>query len=265
MVGGHWQQPAVRHAPHERRLITKDWARLLKESERFDAALLVDSLGAMLLPHVRLDMVRRTATEAIRLRTLELRLDHPSADAIDDADAAADRLANTLKRIDARQGEGVEPAAAAIAVLARPDYPAACALAQKITSPAEVLEQVILSLRLPHHDVDTTIQLIMDGVSVTEAVATGAVLGDRHWWPGPLRELALDHVRGGRKLGPLVECLDGLGFSNLSPMQQRAALRLLNSPGNPYGLDPNAIAAAVRGVSLKDGDGIPDLWRPAGS
>lgn len=262
MASGHTQQPKHDHSVPGRRLARPEWAELIGAGDRFDEVLFVDGLGATLLTHVRLQMVRRAATEAIRLRTEHLRAQQPSSDLVDDADAAADRLQNTLKHMDAKQGEGVEPAARVIAMLTHREYVAACFDAQDIVAPAEIVDLALQALRLPRLDSDTSIKLIMNRVTVKDAVSVGVVLGERYWWPRPLRELAVDHVRSGRPIGPLVDCLDGLGFSNLTPMQQRAALRLLTSPSNPYGMDPNAIAAVVRGVALDD-DLAAELRRPA--
>lgn len=243
----------------ERPLTATEWAALTHASAELDTAWLVDNVGGALLTHVKRQLVRRAATDAVRLRVLELR--SPGRRQTDDADAAADRLANTLTRMNEQQDEDVEPAATAIALLTRGEYAAACAAAQAFVKPYELAEHVVHALHLPRHDSAVSIALIMEGVAVPTALEVGSILGERGWWPEPLRRLVVGHVRAGNAIGPLTGCLDELGFANLSPMQQRAALALLSSPGNPYGLDGVAIAAAVRGVAVGDERPRVDMWR----
>jgi len=240
----------------EPRVSASLWSALLG-ARPLDRAVLVETLGDALLDHVVSPMLRRAADDALRLRLTALLAEDPRrpapapahlADLQRNADGAAAKLRNALNRLTESRGAEVEPAAHAMAVLTGADPADACAAAQVPLRATEVVAHALAALGLRGLDPVEVLALARAGIAVQQALTLAELLATRRWWPKRLREFALDSVSAGRDAAAVVACMDDLGFAQLSPWQQRAALALLGGPESRYGLDGTAAAAEVRGI-----------------
>lgn len=216
-----------------------------------DEAILLEEVGDLVVALIARPLPRRAAADALRLRVEALRSSDPTATT--NAASATQRLRDVLLRVDEQRGTTSEPAGDVVVTLTGGDLAGGCVAAARLVEPRLVVGAVLHARHLLDVPAYEVTRLLEQGLGVAEAVRLGTLLGQRQWWPAPLREFAFAGVQSGRPIDALVQCLDELGFSQLNIRQQGVALALLVDPHSPYGLDGTAIGAAARGISMDGG------------
>lgn len=228
---------------------------LLELATPRDKAAIVERTGARLCEHVRRPLVRRAVDDAIRSRCdqyVGAGTANDQARRDDDADSASDRLRYTLDRMRRVQEEEIEPEAGVVLELCGPDLALGLHVAQAVLGPSAMLTIVLPALRGEGYDRSVLDELIAGGTPVTEGLPIARALKSYSWWPLSMRRSVLDFVREGGQVQDVLDCFNDLAFSRLTPLQQRAALNMLQSREAGYDLDGTAVAAAVLGITLPE-------------
>lgn len=233
------------------------WAQFPLASERFDAAYVVEGLGDLIEVHVKAPLLRQEVKIAMEvvIRHLHRR---SSAELVVRAEAARERLATTLDRIEQRSGGGISTVEAAAVLLAlRGDCPGAAAAAEPFVEFHSLLRLFVTALRLERFDIPLTMRLIERGQQPVEAIRAGYLLGRYSWWPSWLLHVVTERALAGTLDEATIEALDKCAYAALSPTQASLARKLLNG-------DPALIATAAQrlaqmgeedaGRRLREGD-----------
>jgi len=203
------------------------WARFPEASDRFDAAMVVDGLGDLLIPRIAAPLLRQEA----RLATdVVVRwLNRPQSKELETwAHAADERLANTLRRFAERatsemsitESEALSPAL-------HGEYAKAAALAEPIVGTTPLLRLFVTALRLEYFDIPLAMRLIERGQNPEQAIRSGFLIGKYGWWPSWLVQVVMDRALAGTLDEETIHALDRCAFAELTPFQARLARRLL--------------------------------------
>jgi hypothetical protein len=233
------------------------WARLCELSERFDHAYVVEGLGDLIDRKVTAPLLRQEVRIAVDVMTRHLNR-KSSAELAERAEAARNRLATTLERIEERSGGGVSTVEASVISLALlGDYPGAAAAAGPIVGSAPVEELFVTGLRLERFDIPMALRLIEGGQQPHEAIRSGRLLGRYSWWPAWLLRVVTERALAGKLDEAMIEALDKCAYAALSPAQANLARKLLSG-------DTGLIATAAQrlaqmgeedaGERLREGD-----------
>ena len=233
------------------------WAQFPDASERFDAAMVVDGFGDLLVGRISAPLLRQEARLAVDV--VVRYLNRPtSAELKTWATAAATRLADTLRRFEERAtGDHSIAEASAISLALQGDYASAAAAAEPIVGTMPLLRLFVTSLRLEYFDIPLALRLIEGGQSPEQAIGSGFLIGKYSWWPSWLLRVVTERALAGTLDPETILALDRCAYAELSPFQARLARRLLDG-------ETDLIATAAQrleglgehnaAVLLRDGD-----------
>jgi len=229
------------------------WEQFLAVEGHLDAAYLVEGFGDLIERKIQAPLLRREARIATEVVVRYLNRVQ-SEDLADRAHAAAERLANTVKRMDERSSgvtSTLETAALSHALQGR--YADAAAAAEPFIGTAALERLFVTALRLERFDIPIALRLLEAGRSPAEAVESGTLVGRYSWWPSWLLRTVTERALAGRLDQDTIEALDKCAYAELSPAQARLARRLL---GGDTGL---IAASAERLETLGEGEAADRL------
>jgi hypothetical protein len=216
----------VDHAPRARD--EHWWAEFPESSERFDAALVVDGLGDLLIGRITAPLLRQEAR--IAADVVVRWLNRPASKELEAwAHGAAERLADTLHRFtDRATSDSSVAEVAALNHALHGEYAKAAAAAAPIVGTMPVLQLYVTALRLEYFDIPLALRLIEGGQSPRQAIQSGFLIGKYGWWPAWLLKIVTERALAGRLDTETITALDRCAFAELSPFQARLARRLLD-------------------------------------
>ncbi|MDR7273756.1 hypothetical protein [Catenuloplanes atrovinosus] len=233
------------------------WAELLAASAQFDAPYFVEELTTALAPRITNPLVRREIELAAA--TVNRHLLRPLDEYLaDDAQAARQRLRNTLDRVDADSTRLTE--AWVINAAVGGDYPGAAAGAEPLLGAQPTLLLAMTALRLERFDTELAVNLLAAGRSPEEAIRYGGLVGRYAWWPKWLLEIGARRAMDGTLNEGVITALDACAFAKLTAAQTHIARKLLS--GDERALRTAAehldtIGEATAAEELRNGDLTP--------
>ena len=233
------------------------WAQFQDASERFDAAMLVDGLGDLIVRRIAAPLLRQEAKLAadVVVRYLNRPIS-PELQAW--ASAAAARLSTTLQRFDERSTGVVSTVeATALSHALNGEYAKAATAAEAFVGTMPLLRLFVTALRLEYFDIPLVLRLIEGGQPPELAIRSGFLIGKYSWWPSWLLRIVSERALAGTLDTATIEALDTCAYAELSPFQARLARRLLDGEADLI----KTAAQRLRGlgeheaaVRLVDGD-----------
>jgi hypothetical protein len=212
------------HAPHP----AEWWAQFPEASERFDAALLVDGFGDLLVRRITAPLLRQEA----RLATdVVVRwLNKPASKELETwAHAAAARLADAVRRFnDSPTSTASTEEAQVLSLALKGDFAEAAEGAEPMVGFMPLLRLFVTSLRLEYFDIPLTLRLLDSGQNPEQAIRSGFLIGKYGWWPAWLLKVVTERALAGTLDAVTIRALDQCAYAELSPFQARLARRLLD-------------------------------------
>jgi hypothetical protein len=204
------------------------WAQFPEASERFDAALVVDGFGDLLVRRIGAPLLRQEAKLATEV--VVRWLNKPGSAELEAwAHAAAERLAGTVRRFnDSATSTASTEEAEILSLVLKGDYAKAAAAAQDIIGTLPILRLFVTALRLEYFDIPLTLRLIEGGQDPHRAIQSGFLIGKYGWWPSWLLRVVTERALAGRLDPTTISALDRCAYAELSPFQARLARRLLD-------------------------------------
>jgi hypothetical protein len=204
------------------------WAQIPEASERFDAAMVVDGLGDLLVGRITAPLLRQEAR--IATDVVVRWLNRPQSKELEAwAHGAAERLADTLRRFTERAtSESSIAEVAALNMALHGEYAKAAVAAEQSVGTAPVLRLFVTALRLEYFDIPLTLRLIEGGQDPDRAIQSGFLIGKYGWWPSWLLKVVTERALAGTLDPETILALDRCAFAELSPFQARLARRLLD-------------------------------------
>jgi hypothetical protein len=204
------------------------WAQFPEASERFDAAMVVDGFGDLLVGRITAPLLRQEA----RLATdVVVRwLNRPQSKELEAwAHGAAERLTETLRRFSERATfTASTDEAEVLGMVLHGEYAKAAAAAEPMVGTLPLLRLFVTALRLEYFDIPLTLRLIEGGQLPARAIQSGFLIGKYGWWPSWLLRVVTERALAGTLDPPTILALDRCAFAELSPFQARLARRLLD-------------------------------------
>jgi hypothetical protein len=247
----------VSHALHTRHPADW-WEQFLQVSDKFDAAVVAESLSDEIIPKIGSPLLRREAE--IATEVVIRHLNRPSSPELAArAEKAVARLVATVQRLDERstlEDAGIAEAWALCHCL-QERWAEAAAEAEPFVGAQPLLRAFVSALRLERFDIGLTVRLLNSGVVPAAAVQTGLVVGKYGWWPTWLLKIVSERAMNGTLDEETIKALDRCAYAELSPAQARMARRLLN--GEPELVDASAFRLETLGepaaaAKLREGD-----------
>lgn len=234
------------------------WAQFPEVSDRFDAALVAETLSDEIIPKIASALLRREAEIATEI--VIRHLNKPSSEELAArAKKGVQRLVATVERLEERStGEDAGIAETwALCRCLQGDWAEAAAEAEAFVGTAPLLRAFVSALRLEHFDISLTVKLLNAGQVPAAAVRTGQIVGKYGWWPTWLLKIVNERAMAGTLDEDTIAALDNCAYAELSPAQARMARRLLN--GEPDLIDASAyrlegLGEARAAAKLREGD-----------
>ncbi|HEY0001618.1 MAG TPA: hypothetical protein VGB74_14265 [Actinoplanes sp.] len=234
------------------------WTKFAQVSDRFDAALVTESLSELIIPKIESPLLRREAEIAAEVVVRHLNK-VASEELADRAAKATARLVATVSRLEQRStadDTGTSEAYALCHVL-EGRYADAAAEVEPVVGTLPLMRAFVAALRLERFDMALTLRLLKAGQRPDLAVQAGLMMGKYGWWPNWLIKLVTERALAGQLDEQTIQALDRCAYADLSPAQARVARRLLT--GDQMMIDASAhrlesqgeLAAAKR---LREGD-----------
>jgi hypothetical protein len=203
------------------------WTRFMVASDRFDAAYVVEGMGELIAPRISAPLLRREveiATSTV-VRSLTRTA---NADVVEQAEAAALRLATTIKRISERSinEDGLQEAGVMSHALAGRYAAAACA-AEPLTGTPPLLTLFVTAMRLEQFDIPLTMRLLDAGQDPDQAMRSGILVGRFRWWPAWLLRIVTERALAGVLDEAFIAALENCAYASLSSLQAGLARKLL--------------------------------------
>jgi hypothetical protein len=204
------------------------WAQFPAASERFDAALVVDGFGDLLVRRIAAPLLRQEAKLATDV--VVRWLNKPASSELEAwAHAAAGRLSDTVRRFNESATSTASTEEAEILVLVlNGDYAEAAAAAEPMVGFMPLLRLFVTSLRLEYFDIPLTLRLLDAGQEPERAIRCGFLIGKYGWWPAWLLKVVTERALAGTLDPGTINALDRCAYAELSPFQARLARRLLD-------------------------------------
>lgn len=229
------------------------WDQFQQASEKFDLAILTESLGDEIVPKVSSPLLRREAQ--IAHEVMVRHLNKPASEELADrALKGVERLIETVARLEERSGDGFQlREARALIHLLEGKAGDAAHEAEEFVKTAAILRCFVSALRLERFDSNLAVKLLAAGQDPAMALQSGQVIGKYAWWPSWLLKVVTERALAGRLDKDTVTALDRCAYAELSPAQARIAKRLLD--GEESLID----ASAVRLEGLGEADAADKL------
>jgi hypothetical protein len=233
------------------------WAQFAQVSERFDAAIVTEGLGAAINAKIAFSLLRREAE--IATEVVVAHLNKPaSTELAERAEKTVARLVATVERLGERAGEktSVDEAYVLCQVL-QGRFDEAAALMEPVVGTPSLLRIFVSGLRLEHFDTSLTVRLLREGQTPADAIRCGLLVGKYGWWPSWLLKTVTERALAGQLDEETVTALDQCAYADLSPIQARTARRLL--AGDQALMDTcadrlNGLGEHEAAAKLRDGD-----------
>lgn len=205
------------------------WAQFPEVSDRFDGALVTETLADEIIPRIGSPLLRREAE--IASDVVVRHLNRPaSPELAARAAKATARLAATVERLDERSTSEETSTAEAHALCAalQGRFAEAASQAEPFVGTTPLLKAFVSALRLERFDVPLTVKLLRAGQCPAKAVQTGLEIGRYGWWPAWLLTIVTERAMAGALDPGTISALDRCAYAELSPAQARVAGKLLS-------------------------------------
>lgn len=215
-VSGHSSHPA------------EWWAQFPEASDRFDAAIVVDGLGDLLVRRITAPLLRQEAKLATDV--VVRWLNKPASKELETwAHAAAVRLSDTLRRFGERATTTASTEEAEVLALAlHGKHAEAAAAAEPIVGTMPLMRLFVTALRLEYFDIPLALRLLDGGQTPEQAIRSGFLIGKYGWWPSWLLRVVTERALAGTLDATTIHALEQCAYAELTPFQARLARRLLD-------------------------------------
>ncbi|AEV86245.1 hypothetical protein ACWT_5228 [Actinoplanes sp. SE50] len=204
------------------------WDQFQQASDKFDLAILTESLGDEIAPKISSPLLRREAE--IALEVMVRHLNKPASEELAErATKGVQRLVETVARLQERSGDGFElREAQALIHLLEGKTGDAASEAEEFLKSQVILRAFVAALRLERFDSTLAVKLLAAGHDPAAALHSGQVIGKYAWWPSWLLKVVTERAMAGTLDEDTVAALDRCAYAELSPAQARMARRLLD-------------------------------------
>ncbi|SNR82986.1 hypothetical protein SAMN06264365_10648 [Actinoplanes regularis] len=203
------------------------WDQFQQASEKFDLAIITESLGSEISRKISAPLLRREVEAALELRVRHL--NKPQAKELAERSASSvERLVATVARIEKTSGEDVvlhEERAAILLLEGKPGE--AAHEAQEFLKVEPMLQCFMSALRLEKFDSNLAVKLLIAGQEPAKALRSGQVVGQYAWWPSWLLKVVTERAMADALDEATANALGQLAYAELSPAQAGFARRLL--------------------------------------
>ncbi|BCY12594.1 hypothetical protein [Actinoplanes sp. L3-i22] len=233
------------------------WGQFQQASEKFDLAILTESLGYEIVPKIASPLLRREAE--IGLDVMIRHRNKPASEELADrATKGVERLIATVDRLEERSHDGFElREVRALIHLLEGKVGDAGHEAEGFVKTQAILRCFVGALRLERFDTNLAVKLLAAGQDPSMALQSGQVIGKYAWWPSWLLKVVTERAMAGELDQQTVTALDRCAYAELSPAQARIARRLLE--GEESLIDASAVrleglGEADAALKLRNGD-----------
>ncbi len=233
------------------------WAQFAEVSERFDAAVVTEGLGAAITPKIGSPLLRREAE--IATEVVVAYLNKPtSVERAQRSEKTIARLVATVDRLVERAGDNTSVTEAyALCQVLQGRFDEAAAQMETIVGTTALLRIFVTGLRLERFDMSLAVRLLGEGQAPADAIRCGLLVGKYGWWPSWLLKVVTERALAGKLDEDAITALDQCAYADLSPAQARMARRLL--AGDPALIDTcvqrlHGLGEEAAAGKLRDGD-----------
>jgi hypothetical protein len=250
--------PAANPADHPSAHPAAWWTKFAEVSDRFDAALVTESLSDLIIPKIGSPLLRREAEIAADVVVRHLNK-VSSEELAERAVKATARLIATVARLDERstaEDAGTTEAYALCHAL-EGRYAEAAAEVEPVVGTTPLMKAFVAALRLERFDMGLALRLLKAGQRPDLAVQSGLTVGKYGWWPTWLLKIVAERALAGHLDQETILALDRCAYAELSPAQSRVARRLLT--GDLMMIDASAhrlesLGEPAAAAKLRQGD-----------